>query len=188
MLKTLLIIIAIPLSSGVLRAQEPGADHPATRTPEFGEKLAAGKPACALPRVTIDADFWLAQLPLDLGSIYMPKDYTAQPRKHPSTAEWMAPDGTKLDVRVDSFPIGVMSTNASGAKLERSPQCVVAISGHHAVVDRLRITTDTDTYYLAMIPVFAASGRVINATIQATSEERRDDLLAHLVTASLTEK
>lgn len=185
-LLAILAILAIPLLSGASLAQAQGSAQGKKYTPEYGEGLAVGKPACNLPRVTIDADFSLFQMPLDAGSIYLPKEFTAQQQRRPTNAQWMAPDRTILGVRVDSMPIGIMASG--GASFQRSPQCILLIDGRHAVVDRVQIATEGDTTYVAMIPVFTASGRVINATIQAPSAERRDELLARLVKAGLNKQ
>jgi hypothetical protein len=184
--KLLVAIMAIPMLAGVHRAQAQGSKQGQKFTPEYGESLAVGKPACDLPKVTIDADFSLFQMPLDAGVIYLPKEFTTQEQRRPSHAQWMAPDRTILGVRVDSMPIGIMASG--GANFQRSTQCILLIDGRHAVVDRVRITTEGDTTYVAMIPVFAASGRVINATIQAPSAERRDELLARLAKAGVNKQ
>jgi len=182
----LLAIVAIALLASVPRANAQGPAQGTKYTPEYGEGIAAAKPACDLPRVTIDADFSLFQMPLGAGSIYLPKEFTAQQQRRPTNGQWVAPDRTILGVRVDSMPIGIMASG--GANFQRSPQCILLIDGRHSVVDRVQITTEGDTTYVAMIPVFAASGRVINATIQAHSAERRDEILARLAKAGLNKQ
>jgi hypothetical protein len=180
--KRKLAIVAAALLAGAPHVMAQANKY----SPEYGEGLAAGKPACDLPRVTIDADFTLFQMPLDAGQIFLPKEFTAQQQRRPTNGQWMAPDHTILGVRIDSIAIGIMATN--GANFQRAPQCVLLIDGRHAVVDRVRVATGTDTTYIAMIPVFAASDRVINATIRASSAERRDELLARLAKAGLNKK
>lgn len=185
-LKTILAIVAIAILAGALQAQQQDLGGWKVYTPEFGEKFAAGKPACDLPRVTTDADFNQMKLPLDAGSFYLPREFSTQPLKRPSRAEWIAPDQTRLDVYVDSIPIGFMASN--GINVRHSLLCALLIDGRHVVVDRVEITIDDDSHYLATLPIFAALGRVINTTIQAPSAERRDTLLAHLMTASLNKR
>jgi hypothetical protein len=183
MLKIPLVVL---LLVGASLAPTQGSAQAKKYSPEYGEGLAAGKPACGVPKVTIDADFTLFQMPLDAGSIYLPKDFTVQQQRRPTNGQWVAPDGTILGVRIDSMAIGIMA--AGGANLQRSPQCILLIDGRHAVVDLVQISTEGDIHYLAMIPVFAAQGRVINATIQAPSAERRDELLARLAKAGLNKQ
>jgi hypothetical protein len=182
----MLAILAVILLAVAPNAKAQGSAQGKKYTPEYGEGLAADKPACALPKVTIDADFSLFLMPLDAGRIYLPKEFTAQQQRRPTNGQWVAPDRTILGVRIDSMPIGIMASG--GANFQRSPQCILLVDGRHAVVDRVQITTEGDTTYVAMIPVFAASGRIINATIQAPSAERRDELLARLAKAGVNKQ
>jgi hypothetical protein len=182
----MLAIVAVALLVVAPNANAQGSAQVKKYSPEYGEGLAAGKPACALPRVTIDADFSLFQMPLDAGQLYLPKEFTVQQQRRPTNGQWVAPDGTILGVRIDSMAIGIMA--AGGANFQRSPPCILLVDGRHAVVDLVQISTEGEAHYVAMIPVFAAQGRVINATIQARSAERRDELLARLAKAGLNKQ
>ncbi len=181
------MLIALSFMAVAARAQ--GYNPAAEFTPDFGEGIAKGRPACELPTIAKVADARVEQLPLGAGTIELTADFSAEPQKRPNSNTWNATDKTSFSVLVDSFPMGGLASSGGGGggvHFEHSPGCVVSISGHHAMVDRVRILMKSDTIYLAIIPVFAKLSGIVNATIQAHTAERRDELLARFAAASLT--
>jgi hypothetical protein len=157
-------------------------------TPEFGEGLAKGKAPCDLPRLKQATAVNRDSLPLGAGSIALPTDFTAQPQERPSSKRWIAADSSTLTVLVGSFPMGGLAhSGGGGVKFESAPACVILASGHHAVVERVRVAMGADTMYLAIVPVFARPGAIVNGSVEARSETRRDEMIAYFAASRLAQ-
>jgi hypothetical protein len=155
-------------------------------TPEYGEGLAKGKPVCDLPPVPKAAAGKAESLPMGVGTINLPADFTAEPQERPRSKRWNGGDSTTFTILVDSFPMGGMAHGGGGGvKFESSPACAISVDGHHAMVERLRVVMKADAIYLAIIPVFARVGGIINASIEAPSAKRRDELISRFAASSL---
>ena len=183
MLKTLVVMLALSIMVGVARAQDFDPAH--EFTPEYGERLTIGKPLCELPKIASAPGARAEQLPLGAGTIELPPELAAEPQKRPKSKSWTSTDKTQLTVLVDSFPMSGLASSGP-AHFESTSPCVLSISGHRAVVDRVRIMMKADTIYLATIPVFAKPGGIVNVTIQARSAQKRDELISRFAKASLT--
>ena len=185
MKRTLFALMASFLAAMPLRAQhlKPGDGL----TPEFGEGLAKGKPRCDLPRVPQSAATKTDSLPLGAGTIRLPVDFTAEPQERSNSKRWNGVDSTAFTVLVGPNPMGGMAhSGGGGVKFESAPPCTIVVDGHHAVVERVRVVMQTDTMYLAIIPVFARPGGIVNASIESHSAQRRDELLSRVAAISLT--
>jgi hypothetical protein len=155
-------------------------------TPEFGEGLAKGKAQCDLPRVPQSAATKAESLPLGAGTIKLPADFTAEPQEQPKSKRWNGDDSTTFTVLVVPYPMGGMAhSGGGGVKFVSAPACVISVDGHHAVVERLSVVMRADTVFLAIIPVFARPGGVVNASIEAPSAKRRDELISLFAASSL---
>jgi hypothetical protein len=182
--RILFVLMATALTAMPSRAQnsKPG-DLP---TPEFGEGLAKGKPPCDLPRLSQSAATKVDSLPLGAGTIKLPADFTAEPQERPTSRRWNGGDSATVTVLVGAFPMGGMAHGGGGGvKFESSPACAISVDGHHAMVERLRVVMKADAIYLAIIPVFARTGGIVNASIEAPSAKRRDELIAFFAASSL---
>jgi hypothetical protein len=180
----LFVLTAISLIAMRARAQvsKPGD----LLTPEFGEGLAKGKPRCDLPPVPKAATGKADSLPLGAGTIELPVDFTAEPQERPASKRWNGGDSTTFTVLVGSYPMGGMAhSGGGGVKFESSPACAISVEGHHALVERVRVVMKADTIYLAIIPVFARVGGIVNASIEAPSAKRRDELISLFAASSL---
>jgi hypothetical protein len=182
--RVFLALLATSLAAMPSRAQAPRPSG--TATPEFGESLAKGKAPCELPRLRQAVPTRGDSLPLGAGTIDLPADFTAEPQERPSSKRWIAADSTTFTVLVGSFPMGGLAhSGGGGVKFESAPACAVLASGHHAVVERVRVAMNADTMYLAIIPVFARTGEVVNASIEARSATRRDEVIAYFAASRL---
>jgi hypothetical protein len=180
----LCVLTAISLIA--VRSPAQAHDHDNTFTPEFGEGLAKGKARCDLPPVPKAAAGNIDSLPLGAGTIRLPVDFTPEPQEHPTSKRWNGADSATFTVLVDSFPMGGMAHGGGGGmKFERAPACAISVDGHHAMVERVRVEMKADTIYLAIIPVFARVGGIVNASIEATSAKRRDELISRFAASSL---
>jgi hypothetical protein len=183
--RMLFVLLATSLAVMPLHAQasKPGD----TFTPEFGEVLAKGKTPCELPRIRQAVATNRDSLPLGAGTIELPVDFTAEPQERPSSKRWLAADSTTFTVLVSSFPMGGLAHSGGGAvKFESAPACAILASGHHAMAERVRVAMGADTMYLAIIPVFARTGAIVNGSVEARSEKRRDELIAYFALSKLT--
>ena len=157
-------------------------------TPQFGEGLAKGKASCDLPRIAPATAAKRDSLPLGAGSIALPADFTAQPQERASSGRWIAADSSTLTVLVGSSPMGGLAhSGGGGVKFESAPECVLLTSGHHALVERVRVAMGADTMYLAIIPVFARPGAIVNGSVEARSEKRRDQIIAYFAASRLAQ-
>ena len=155
-------------------------------TPEFGEGLAKGKPLCRLPPFPKAATGRAESLPLRAGTIELPVGFTAEPQERPASKRWTGDDSATFTVLVGPNPMGGMAhSGGSGVVFQNAPPCVISIDGHHAVVERVTAALESDTIYLATIPVFARPGGIVNASIEAPSAKRRDELISRFAASSL---
>jgi hypothetical protein len=175
------------LTAASSRAQ--GLEAGALYTPEFGEGLAKGKAACNLPRVQQSAATKVDSLPMGAGNIRLPIDFTAEPQERPNSKRWNGGDSTTLTVLVGPSPMGGMAHSGGGnVGFESAPACAISVDGRHAVVDRVRVVMNADTIYLAIIPVFARPGGIVNASIEARTAKRRDEMIARVAALSLAHR
>jgi hypothetical protein len=183
--KTFFALMASSLIAMPSRAQD--FKQSALYTPEFGEGLAKGKPQCDLSPVPKAATARTDSLPMGAGTITLPVDFTAERQERPSSRRWNGDGGTTLTVLVAPSPMGGMAHSGGGnVGFVSAPACAISVDGHHAVVDRVRVVMKADTMYLAIIPVFARTGSVVNASIETPSRQRRDELLSRVAEMSLT--
>jgi hypothetical protein len=183
--RMLFALMASSLIAMPSRAQE--LTQSALYTPEFGEGLAKGKAQCHLPPVPTAAATTVDSLPLGAGTIALPVDFTAEPQERPSSRRWNGDGGTTLTVLVAPSPMGGMAHSGGGnVGFVSAPACAISVDGHRAVVDRVRVVMKADTMYLAIIPIFARPGGIVNASIESPSARRRDELLARVAAMSLT--
>jgi hypothetical protein len=182
--RILFALMAASLTAMPLRAQDLKPSD--SLTPAFGEGLAKGKPLCKLPRVPQSAATKAESLPLGAGTIKLPVDFTAEPQELPKSKRWNGDDSTTFTVLVAPYPMGGMAhSGGGGVKFVSAPACVISVDGHHAVVERLSVVMRADTIYLAIIPVFARPGGIVNASIEATSAQRRDEIISRVAAISL---
>jgi hypothetical protein len=181
--RILFVLLATSLTAMPSRAQISKRGD--SLTPAFGEGLARGKPRCDLPSVP-NAAGKADSLPMSAGTIKLPVDFTAEPQERPSSKRWDGADSTTFTVLVDSFPMGGMAhSGGGGMNFEHSPACALSVDGRHAMVERVRVAMKADTIYLAIIPVFARVGGIVNASIEAPSAKRRDELISRFAASSL---
>ena len=184
MKRMLFVLLATSLTAMPSHAQAARASG--TFTPEFGEGLAKGKAPCELPRIRQAVATHRDSLPLGAGTIELPVEFTAEPQERPSSKRWIGADSTTLTVLVGSHPMGGLAhSGGGGVKFESAPACAVLTSGHHAMVERVRVVMSADTMYLAIIPVFARTGAIVNGSVEARSEKRRDELIAYFAASRL---
>jgi hypothetical protein len=182
--RMLFVLLATSLTMMPLHAQAPDPSN--TFTPEFGEGLARGKAPCELPRIRQAVATNRDSLPLGAGTIELPVEFTAEPQERPSSKRWIAADSTTLTVLVSSFPMGGLAhSGGGGVKFESAPACAILASGHHAMAERVRVAMGADTMYLAIIPVFARRGAIVNGSVEARSEKRRDEIIAYFAASRL---
>jgi hypothetical protein len=182
--RMLVALLAISLTAMTSRAQ---ASRPSKAfTPEFGEGVAKGKAPCDLPRLGQAVATKSDSLPLGAGTIDLPVDFTAEPQERPSSKRWIAADSSTFTVLVGSSPMGGLAhSGGGGVKFESAPACVIQASGHRAVVERVRVAMGADTMYLAIIPVFARTGAIVNGSVEARSAKRRDEIIAYFAASRL---
>jgi hypothetical protein len=184
-MRMLFVLMASSLIAMPSRAQD--SKQSASYTPELGERLAEGKPQCELPPVPKGATVRADSLPMGAGTITLSVDFTAERQERPSSRRWNGDGGTTLTVLVAPSPMGGMAHSGGGnVGFESAPACAISVDGHRAVVDRVRVAMKADTMYLAIIPVFAKPGVIVNASIESPSARRRDELLARVAAMSLT--
>ena len=53
------------------------------------------------------------------------------------------------------------------------------------MVERVRVVMSADTMYLAIVPVFAKTGQVVNGSVEARSATRRDEVIAYFASSTL---
>jgi hypothetical protein len=182
--RILLALLATSVAAMPSRAQAPKPGD--MFTPEFGEGLARGKAPCELPRIRQAVATNRDSLPLGAGTIELPRDFTAEPQERPSSKRWIATDSTTFTVLVASSPMGGLAhSGGGGVKFESAPACAILASGHHAMVERVRVVMGADTMYLAIIPVFAKAGQVVNGSVEARSASRRDEVIAYFASSAL---
>ncbi|HEY2895683.1 MAG TPA: hypothetical protein VGJ12_01000 [Gemmatimonadaceae bacterium] len=177
-------VLATSLAAMPSHAQASSSSD--TFTPEFGEGLAKGKAPCELPRIRQAIATHRDSLPLGAGMIELPVDFTAEPQERPSSKRWIAADSTTFTVLVAASPMGGLAhSGGGGVKFDSAPACAVLASGHHAMVERVRVVMSADTMYLAIIPVFARAGAIVNGSVEARSEKRRDEIIAYFTASTL---
>ena len=184
MKRILLALLATSVVAMPSRAQAPKPGD--MFTPEFGERLARGKAPCELPRIRQPVATNRDSLPLGAGTIALPRDFIAEPQERPSSKRWIAADSTTFTVLVASSPMGGLAhSGGGGVKFESAPGCAILASGHHAMVERVRVVMSADTMYLAIVPVFAKTGQVVNGSVEARSATRRDEVIAYFASSTL---
>jgi len=178
-----LALIATSLVAVPARAQ--GAKPSDIPTPEYGEGLAKGKPLCQLPPVP-KAATGRAESLVGAGTIILPAGFIAEPQERPTSKRWMGDDSATFTVLVGPRAMGGMAHSGGGdATFESAPPCVISVDGHHAVVERVKVVMQTDSIYLATIPVFVKPGKIVNASIEAPSAARRDELISRFAASSI---
>ena len=181
---TLLALLATAAIAMRSRAQAPEPRD--MFTPEFGEQLARGKAPCELPRIRQAVATNQDSLPLGAGTIELPRDFAAEPQERPSSKRWVATDSTTFTVLVAPSPMGGLAhSGGGGVRFVSAPDCAILASGHHAMVERVRVVMSADTMYLAIIPVFARTGEIVNGSVEARSAKRRDEVVAYFAASKL---